>query len=127
MVLRRGELVLLDMGAGIEHLTRGTARGVDLMVVVTEPGRSSADTAETIGRLARAIGVREVRYVGNKIRRPEDLARLAARFGDRWLGHFGVWDEVLDAAALGTAVSLEGGFGQELESVADRLSGLIRG
>ena len=31
----KDEVVLLDMSAGIEHLTRGTAGGVDLLLVVT--------------------------------------------------------------------------------------------
>ncbi len=30
-------MVVLDMGAGIEHLTRGTSKGVDAIIVVTEP------------------------------------------------------------------------------------------
>jgi len=49
--------VILDMEAGIEHLGRGTARGVDLMIVVVEPGARSIETAARIQKLSREIGV----------------------------------------------------------------------
>ena len=39
LVLQRDEVVILDMEAGIEHLGRGTAMGVDLILVVVEPGK----------------------------------------------------------------------------------------
>ena len=44
--VRRDEAVILDMEAGIEHLGRGTASGVDAMLVVVEPGARSARTAD---------------------------------------------------------------------------------
>ncbi|HCJ10808.1 MAG TPA: carbon monoxide dehydrogenase, partial [Clostridiales bacterium] len=72
LVLKREDLVVLDFGAGIEHLTRGTARGVDLLLVVTEPTRVSADSAATMVRLGRDLGVGEVRVVGNKVRTERD-------------------------------------------------------
>jgi len=45
LMLARREWVILDMEAGIEHLGRGTALGVDTMVVVVEPSRTSLETA----------------------------------------------------------------------------------
>lgn len=127
VVLREGELVLLDMGAGIEHLTRGTARGVDLMLVVSEPGKSSVDTASTIGRLSQDIGVRDVRYIGNKVRDGGDRELLRQAFGDRLAGCLGVYEEVLDAAAAGGRVPLEGGFGRDLGELLDDLLSFITG
>ena len=52
IVLRRDEVVVMDMEAGIEHLGRSTAKAVDRLIVVVEPGRRSIDTAEHIRRLA---------------------------------------------------------------------------
>ena len=52
IVLCRDEVVIMDMEAGIEHLGRGTARAVDKLIIVVEPGRRSLDTAENIKRLA---------------------------------------------------------------------------
>jgi CO dehydrogenase maturation factor len=45
LLLDKNDVVVMDMGAGIEHLSRGTARGVDLMLVVVEPGLNSVNTA----------------------------------------------------------------------------------
>ena len=45
MVLLRDEVVVMDMEAGIEHLGRATAQGVDRLIVVVEPGRRSIETA----------------------------------------------------------------------------------
>lgn len=76
LVLQQEEYVVMDMGAGIEHLTRGTARGVDWMLIVTEPSRVSLNTARTVKELSRDIGVRQVGYIGNKIRDENDREYL---------------------------------------------------
>jgi CO dehydrogenase maturation factor len=47
-----GERVVVDMEAGIEHLGRGTAEGVDAMLVVVEPGWASLETAARVASLA---------------------------------------------------------------------------
>jgi len=48
LLIHRDEVVILDMEAGIEHLARGTAKSVDRLIVVVEPGRRSIETAGTI-------------------------------------------------------------------------------
>ena len=45
MVLLRDEVVVMDMEAGVEHLGRATAQGVDRLIIVVEPGRRSIETA----------------------------------------------------------------------------------
>lgn len=72
LVLLRDEVVILDMEAGIEHLGRGTALGVDQMVVVVEPSRASIDTARRIQRLAGDIGIKHLRVMGNKTHDPAE-------------------------------------------------------
>ncbi len=72
VVLQRRELVLLDMEAGIEHLGRGTAKGVDALLVVVDPDRQSILTARTIDRLARETGIGKVFMILNKVRSPEE-------------------------------------------------------
>lgn len=89
LVLERQEVVVLDMGAGIEHLTRGTARGVDAMLVVSEPTRVSLQTARVVERLAKDLGIRRVRFVLNKVRTERErefvLSRLAPEEIAGWL------------------------------------------
>ena len=68
-LLDNQEAVILDMSAGIEHLTRGTAQGVDLIIVVAEPTRAGVKTAGLVCQLARELGIGGIKILGNKIRR----------------------------------------------------------
>jgi len=77
LLLRRKEVVILDMEAGIEHLGRGTAEGVDAMIVVVEPGARSARTADSIRRLASDIGIKRLFVVLNKVD-PSERAQMEA-------------------------------------------------
>jgi CO dehydrogenase maturation factor len=72
MVIARKEWVLLDMEAGIEHLGRGTAIGVDHMLIIVEPNGTSTETAHRIRRLADDLLVKSVQIIGNKITGPDD-------------------------------------------------------
>jgi CO dehydrogenase maturation factor len=67
LVLERDEVVILDMAAGLEHLGRGTARGVTLMMIVVEPGQQSVETARRIKGLAEELDIDSIVAVGNKI------------------------------------------------------------
>jgi CO dehydrogenase maturation factor len=78
LLLRRKEVVILDMEAGIEHLGRGTAEAVDAMIVVVEPGARSARTAAAIRKLAEDIGIKRLYVVLNKVdaEEREQVARM---------------------------------------------------
>jgi len=67
LLLQRDEVVIIDMEAGIEHLARGTAKAVDKLVIVVEPGRRSIETARRIRELAHDIGINNIAVVGNKV------------------------------------------------------------
>jgi CO dehydrogenase maturation factor len=66
LMLKERSAVILDMEAGIEHLGRGTTRGMDLMIVVVEPGARSLETAERIKNLSSEIGIKHLAAVINK-------------------------------------------------------------
>jgi len=72
LILHKNESLILDMEAGIEHLGRATAGGVDVMLIVVEPGQMSMDCALKIFELAEDIGLKNVYLVGNKIRDEDD-------------------------------------------------------
>lgn len=102
LLLREQEYAVLDMGAGIEHLTRGTAQGVDLMIIVTEPSLVSVNTARVVKQLAQELGIRKTRVIGNKIRSPKDEHFLAAQLPvEDILGFIPFSDLVLDEAMEG--------------------------
>jgi CO dehydrogenase maturation factor len=72
LVLYKGETLVMDMEAGVEHLGRATARGVDEMIVVVEPGQRSIDTARRVIRMSAEIGLPAPAFVVNKARSAAD-------------------------------------------------------
>ena len=66
LLLERDGVVLLDLYAGVEHLGRGTAEAVDMMIAVAEPTQRSMGTVRQIKALAADIGVHRLMLVGNK-------------------------------------------------------------
>ena len=112
IVLARDEVVVMDMEAGIEHLGRGTARAVNKLIVVVEPGRRSIDTARHIQHLAGGIGLDNIGIVGNKVRGPEDEAFLRGRLDQFEFLGFLPYDNALIEA------DLKGISPYEVESVA---------
>ncbi len=76
LVLDRDEVLIMDMEAGVEHLGRGTAEGVDLMIIVVEPGMRSVETAMRIKSLAADVGISKVAAVVNKARTQEDVTAI---------------------------------------------------
>lgn len=120
LVLERGEDVVMDMEAGIEHLGRGTAQGVDLMLVVAEPGRRAAECALEVERMCRELGLRRVVFLGNKVKSAQDELFLRSFFAGRdyfgclpWSGALAEADrdgvsprDAMDEAALGVMSGL---------------------
>jgi CO dehydrogenase maturation factor len=124
LLLGRQDVVVLDMGAGIEHLTRGTAKGVDVMLVVTEPTKNSVQTANVVKKLAGDLGIRQIRIIGNKIRGPQDEAFLKAAFAPgEIIGLLPFDDAVLEAARGGPVdLSRDGGpLGQAMMAIYSQL------
>lgn len=64
--------VLVDMEASPEHLSRGTATGVDLMLLITEPYYRSLETTARFAALAAQTAIAEVCVVANKLRSGAD-------------------------------------------------------
>jgi CO dehydrogenase maturation factor len=82
VIVRREEVVIMDMEAGIEHLGRGTSASVDAMLVVVEPGQRSVQTARQIQKLAADLGVTRVFLVLNKVRDAAEEGELRAHLPD---------------------------------------------
>jgi len=102
IVLRRDEVVVMDMEAGIEHLGRATAKAVDKLIVVVEPGRRSIDTAVHIRRLASEMNLQRIAIVGNKVRNAGDEAFLKEHLPDfEFLGFIPHDDRLIEADLKG--------------------------
>lgn len=84
------DITLMDMEAGLEHLSRRTTRDVDVMVIVTDPSRMGLQTAKRIKELSKEVGItfKKIYLVGNKFT-PETqpiLQKTAAEIGIEFLG-----------------------------------------
>lgn len=102
LVLRRNDVVIMDMEAGIEHLGRGTSKAVDCLIIVVEPGRRSIETATRIRSLGNDLGLTRVFLVGNKTRGPRDSRFLAESLPDfRFLGFIPYDEELVEADQQG--------------------------
>ncbi len=102
LVLRRDDVVIMDMEAGLEHLGRGTASMMDQFIVVIEPGARSIQTYTRIKELAHDIGITRVRVVANKVRDESDKAFLRSRIPEEdLLGFLSYNPEVIDADRRG--------------------------
>jgi CO dehydrogenase maturation factor len=65
-------MTIVDLEAGLEHLSRGTARHVETLFVVGEPYFKSLETASRSFTLAKDLGIVNVRMIANKVRSVRD-------------------------------------------------------
>ncbi len=102
LIVERDEVVIVDMEAGIEHLTRGTAEGVDAFIVVVEPGQRSIQTAHAVKGLAEGLGIKKVFVISNKVRNEEDVEFLKNELSDmEFLGSMSFNDSIMESDIQG--------------------------
>jgi len=118
LVLRHQERVVVDMEAGIEHLGRGTAEGVDEMLVVIEPGWASLETAARVAALARDLGIRRVRAIANKIAGESDLVFIREHLAEPALSGVLPLDSHLELEARDGGFSCERPFYRGVLAIA---------
>ncbi|MBI4301335.1 MAG: AAA family ATPase [Chloroflexi bacterium] len=105
LLLRRSEVVIMDMEAGVEHLGRGTTEAVDAFIVVVEPGRRSLQTAAAIKSLARDIGIQRCYVVGCKTTNTADRQFILDNATDfEVLGFLNYSPKIIEADLKGLSV-----------------------
>lgn len=105
LLLRKDDVLILDMYAGVEHLGRSTVDFVDAMLIVVEPTRRSLGTAAQIRKLANDIGLTRLWLVGNKVRDESEINFLESESpGIPVLGVLPANLAVQEADRLGIAV-----------------------
>ena len=72
MIVDRDEIVVVDMEAGVEHMGRGTASHVDIMLIVADSSRKSLEIAKKLSGFAHDAGIKTVFVVGNRVRDSEE-------------------------------------------------------
>ena len=102
LTYRSSDVVIMDMEAGLEHLGRGTAQGMDQFIVVIEPGSRSVQTYRNVKRLAKDLGIKQVRVVANKIRDAQDEEFIKNSIpAEDFLGFIHYNPEIMDADRQG--------------------------
>ena len=66
------DVTVMDMEASLEHLSRGTVRYVDALLVVAEPYYRALETAGRMIPLAQGLGIERIYAIANKLRSAED-------------------------------------------------------
>ncbi len=113
LIVERDEIVILDMEAGVEHLGRGTARNVDIMLIVTDAHQASLVTAGRISDLASQAGIPRIAYLANRVTGPEVLERITSAAKDHGISvitSIPYDSEVLQAGMLGNSPAKETSF-----------------
>jgi len=121
LIMDTKDVVILDMGAGIEHLTRGTSANVDLMLVVTEPSKSSVQTARTVERLAAELGIKEVKFIANKIRTEREKEFIEQNFKPGELLGIVRYDETIAERSMGFGGNAAAAENPDLEELLNKI------
>jgi CO dehydrogenase maturation factor len=67
LMVERNEAVVLDLEAGVEHIGRGTAKAVDVLLIVADSNLKSLEIAKHIHDMTAAAEMKHVYLVGNRV------------------------------------------------------------
>lgn len=121
------DITLLDMEASIEHLSRGTLRHVDVLLLITEPYYRALETVGRMAPLARELGIKHMYVVANKVRGSRDkeaISRYCAEHELEVIASLPFDDEVLEADQSGKPIldaHPETPYVKVVEQLVDRL------
>ncbi len=124
LFVAREETVIVDLEAGLEHLSRGSTGYMDVFTVVVEPGRRSFGTARQIKRLANDLGITKIYIVGNKITSSQDRQVIEENLANEFeiLGHLSFSPKIIEADRLGVSpYDLDENLKSEVRAIADRM------
>lgn len=126
------DVALVDMEAGLEHLSRsgGTLAYADVLLVVMEPSRKSVITAARTLALAEELGIPRTYGLGNKARLPQDAEFFAAACAEHGVPLVGVvpFDDAVvaaDRAGTGAGPHLRPDVHAALDDVISVLDGAL--
>jgi len=122
------EITLLDMTAGLEHLSRRTDRNVDILIIVVDPSRAAYEAALRIRDLAKEVHIefKKIVVIGNRFPpdMEEDLRNQLETEGMHLIGMIPNDDELSKANYRGAPLfelDPESPAVKEVESIAEKL------
>jgi len=81
-ILHREELILVDLDAGVECMGRSSILGIDILIIIVEPGSRSIETALNITQMAKQLGVKHVAAIVNKVTSAEQFEDVKSQLQD---------------------------------------------
>ncbi len=121
------QLTILDMEASIEHMSRGTPRHTDILLIVAEPYYRSLETVGRLVPLAQELGIKQVYVVANKVRGSRDEEAIRRYCAERELEILAVLafdEDVLEAEQSGIPILdqyPDSAYVKEVEQLRERL------
>ncbi|MGD6810064.1 MAG: ArsA-related P-loop ATPase [Candidatus Bathyarchaeia archaeon] len=82
LVVETDEAIVLDLEAGVEHIGRGTARQVDVLLIVADSNMKSLEIAKHIHDMASEAGMKQLYLVGNRVMNDAQKAAIQS-FADK--------------------------------------------
>ncbi len=127
LVIRSEEIVILDMEAGIEHLGRGTCENMDALIIVVEPGLRSIQTAWTVRKMSRDLGIKTLFVVVNKLRTSGEEKLIKDNLSDfTILGKINYSEKVRESdLSSSSPCDADPEFKKSIEKIADGLNKFI--
>jgi CO dehydrogenase maturation factor len=122
------EITLMDMSAGLEHLSRRTNRNVDVLIIVVDPSRAAFEAALRIRDLAKEghIEFKKIVVIGNRFPpdMEEDLRNQFEAEGLHLIGMIPIDDDLSKANYRGEPLfnlDSESPAVKAVESIAEKL------
>jgi len=80
--LRKGEVILMDTQAGVEHFGRALAKGFKQAVLITDPTFNSIKVVKHSAHLAKEIGIPYIHLLINRVRSERDIQKVKDTLGE---------------------------------------------
>lgn len=81
-ILHREEMILVDLDAGVECMGRASVLGIDVLVIVVEPGSRSIETALNITDMAKQLGIKKIAAIVNKVTNQNQFEAVKSQLKD---------------------------------------------
>jgi len=128
-LVSEADVTVLDMEAGLEHLGRGTAEHVDILLIVVEPYYRALEAAVRIHALATQLGVPKIVVVANRIRTDQEeeaMAQYCLKHNLEVIAAIPYDEAVLEAERRGVAPIDAAPDSPAMRAITN-LAGLVRG
>ncbi len=76
-LVTEADVAVLDMEAGLEHLSRGTIEHVDILLIVVEPYYRALEMTTRIHELATQLNIPQIVVAANRIRTRQEQEAIA--------------------------------------------------